>query len=136
MEERLTRSMLRARHASQIAAEENLVQPEKIWGDELVFDEALLYRSPDYTNFNVWESFTVLGAYIYIIAGSYCPNLALSVSFPLSLLSKGMVGFWRASMSLLYSFSRWIIIGIGAISNFLRARFAKTNLDVFTLESP
>lgn len=114
--ERFTRTALRARHADQIAAEEDLVDLPFRPYDGPLFDEAILYHTPDYTNLNVWGLIALFVTNILIIAGSYWLALFLPLAVLLKFIAQIAAALWEHALHLISLLSRWLTMAIYAIS--------------------
>ncbi|KAF1996369.1 hypothetical protein P154DRAFT_579965 [Amniculicola lignicola CBS 123094] len=73
VEERFLHSMLRVQYATTAAAEHDSVSPQMSFGIYKTPDDNMhmLYLNSDFTNINIWGTLALLGAYFYIIIGSY-----------------------------------------------------------------
>ena len=92
--------MLRIQYSSKYAAEQDLDNPityKAVPNSVMMIPDPLLYRTPDYTNLNVWGFFATAEMYLYIIAASHWIALLSPLVLPLKFLalavSTGSRGF-------------------------------------------
>jgi hypothetical protein len=130
VEERFILSMLRTRHASQIAAGNDVMVLYGNASDDWIFEEPLLYRNNDFTNINIIGYFAVFVTYVYIIAGSYWLQLFLPVAFTLRTISHGLEISGGAILSFSHLFMRSAAM-ISSMNNNLRGLLNRISTNTF-----
>jgi hypothetical protein len=110
--------MLRVRHISRIAAEQDLLEPVPVLSYPVKLT-ASLYRNAAHTNINVWGTVALIGAYVYIIAGSYWLILLLPAVLLSKLLPHGLKLAWGTGARFIHSLKDGILAASSAFSKAL-----------------